>query len=193
MGVVFDFGILGKILYYYEMENEIWKPVFCAPLYEVSNIGRLRSLDKYILRKDGVKSFMKGKILKVREWDGYKLLNLKLNDGKKITMRVHQIVYHSFNDTFPTRGKVVDHIDGDRSNNKLNNLQFISYTENTVRGKIHTAKKSELPLYIIKQRKVYRIIKCVGGKSKHFGMFSSLEKAIERKEELIKCNWIIEN
>ena len=151
------------------MENEIWKPVFCATLYEVSSMGRLRSLDKYILRKDGVKSFMKGKILKVREWDGYKLLNLKLNDGKKITMRVHQIVYHSFNDTFPTRGKVVDHIDGDRSNNKLNNLQFISYTENTVRGKIHTAKKSELPLYIIKQRKVYRIIKSVGGKSKHFG------------------------
>jgi len=174
-------------------ENEIWVTTYVSPFYEVSNLGRLRSLDKYILRKDNVRIFMKGKILKGRVWDGYTLFNLTLEDGKKITMRVHQIVYHSFNNTFPTSGKVVDHIDGDRSNNKLNNLQFITYGENTIRGNIHTSKRSGLPLYIIKQRKLYRIIKTVGGKSRHFGMFSTLDEAIERRDELIKCDWKIEN
>uniref|UniRef100_UPI00352A866B NUMOD4 domain-containing protein n=1 Tax=Aerococcus urinaeequi TaxID=51665 RepID=UPI00352A866B len=48
----------------YNRNNEVWKPIVGFSGYEVSNFGRVKSLDRTITRKDGTKQFCKGVIMK---------------------------------------------------------------------------------------------------------------------------------
>ena len=124
---------------------------------------------------------------------GYTLFDLMLDNGKKKTIRLHQLVYHSFKDTLPMKEMVVDHIDGDKSNNSLDNLQFISHSDNCAKGKMHTERKHKLPLYIrpsdTSVSKGYRISKKFNGKQKSFGRYPIIEEAVKKRDELIKNNW----
>ena len=88
---------------------------------------------------------------------------------------------------------VVDHIDGDKSNNSLDNLQFISHSDNCAKGKMHTERKHKLPLYIkhsdTSVSKGYRIIKNFKGKQNSLGRYPTIEEAVKKRDELIKNNW----
>ena len=174
--------------------KEIWIKTFCSPFYKVSNLGNVKSIDRERPWRFGKTQKLKGKAKTPRvEKAGYTLFDLMLEDGKKKTIRLHQLVYHSFKDTSPIKGMVVDHIDGDKSNNSLDNLQFISHSDNCAKGKIHTERKHKLPLYIRPSHtsisKGYRISKKLKGKAKSFGRYSTIEEAIKRRDELIKNNW----
>ena len=173
-------------------ENEIWVTTYCSPFYEVSNFGRVRSVERYVKIGKTSKRLITAKLKNLRKWDGYFRTDMMLETGEKKTKKVHQLVYHSFTNTIPVRGMNVDHIDGDITNNKLNNLQFITSGENTLKGKIVTNKKSGLPLYIYKNRSKFCVKKYVDNKFRHFGNFDSLEDAMKSKEELMKSNWKIE-
>ena len=174
--------------------KEIWIKTFCSPFYEVSNLGNVRSVDRERPWRFGKTQRIKGKLLRPRvEEAGYTLYDLMLENGKKKTIRVHQLVYHSFNKTKPIKGMVVDHINADKSNNSLYNLQFITHSDNCARGKSHTERKHKLPLYIkhsdTSVSKGYRIIKKFKGKHKSFGRYPTIEEAIKKRDELIKNNW----
>jgi len=174
--------------------KEIWVETYCSPFYEVSNLGNVRSIERERHWRFGKTQKIKGKVLSPRiEKAGYNLYDLMLENGKKKTIRVHQLVYHSFKNTKPLKDMVVDHINGDKSNNSLDNLQFISHTENCAKGKMHTNRKHKLPLYIRPSHtsisKGYRISKKFNGKQKSFGRYSTIEEAVKRRDELIKNNW----
>lgn len=157
------------------LENEIWVETYCSPNYEVSNFGRVRNVEK--------------KLLKQSMWGLYLTCKLRLPDGKYNSKTIHQLVFFSFHNTHPMKGMVVDHIDSNHINNHLDNLQFITYSENSSKGKNHTNRKHQLPLYIRKEGKGFRVVKCFKQKSITFGTFKTLEEAVKKRDEFINSNW----
>ena len=94
-------------------------------LYQVSNLGRLRSLDKV----DRGKKKWAGKILKQRiNARGYMRTCLCKN-GEHINVRIHRLVAEAFIPN-PDGKEQVNHIDGDKTNNAIGNLEWATCSEN---------------------------------------------------------------
>ena len=110
--------------------NEEWRPVVgYEGLYEVSNTGRVRSLDRY----DNRNCFRKSKVLSpVKDKYGYLLVNLYCN-GKQHQMKIHRLVAEAFipnQDDLPQ----VNHKDEDKTNNNVTNLEWCDATYNNNYG-----------------------------------------------------------
>jgi hypothetical protein len=109
---------------------EQWKAVVgYEGLYEASNLGNIRSIDRVAISNNGRTRALKGKVLvQVTTPDGYKRTQLN-KDGKGKMYFSHRIVAEAFienNDNLPQ----VNHIDGDKSNNIVTNLEWISRSDN---------------------------------------------------------------
>jgi len=115
------------------MENqEIWKDVIDHQgFYQVSNLGRVKSLDREFTRKCGKKQKIKGQFIKPsKNQDGYSCFILQ-KVGKKISAKVHIEVCKSFLGYIPDLiNSVVNHKDLDKSNNSLSNLEIVNSSQN---------------------------------------------------------------
>lgn len=112
------------------MEQELWKPVVgYEGLYEVSNLGRIKSLDRIVTNSNGVKITKKGRLLKLQKSiHGYLYVALS-KSGKSKPISVHRYVAEAFLER--KEGKAfVDHIDTDKTNNRASNLRWCTYLEN---------------------------------------------------------------
>lgn len=111
--------------------QEIWKGIEGFEYYQVSNLGRVRSIDKKTPFLGGMRSF-KGQILKPNTAGDYP--DVKLSKGiprKMHTRRIHRLVAESFiYPNYSKDGLVVNHIDGNKSNNNLHNLEVVTHREN---------------------------------------------------------------
>lgn len=118
--------------------DEIWKDISSCPNYQASNLGNIRSKDFIVIRSDGKPHTVKSKILKQSLNSGYLCVNVK---GKKY---VHQLIAEAFlnHKTKGHKGKVVDHIDNDRMNNKLSNLQLITNRQNCSKNRTGISDKT---------------------------------------------------
>lgn len=67
--------------------------------------------------------------LKPDRHTGYPYITL-YRGGKQVSLRVHRIVYEAFSGEIPS-GLVINHIDGDKTNNKRDNLELVSPSENS--------------------------------------------------------------
>lgn len=113
------------------MENnqEIWKPIDgFEDYYQVSSLGRIRGLDR-VVNRNGAKVSRKGRILKLRKCNGGYLQVGLFKDGKSIKFLVHRLVYEAFNGQIP-EGMEINHIDEDKSNNNIKNLNLMTHKEN---------------------------------------------------------------
>ena len=111
---------------------EKWIKTYCSNDYEVSSLGRVRSLDR--LSSDN--RILKGDIKKLtfNQGIGYLQVSITVN-GKSKLYYIHQLVYYSFNGGEPNgHTLVVDHIDKDKENNTLKNLQLVSQYDNLMKG-----------------------------------------------------------
>ena len=118
------------------MENiEIWKPVKnYEGLYEVSSFGRIKSIN---YGKEKIRKFA------VRE-KGYFNLSLSKNCIVK-NRNVHQLVAEAFLNHKPCgMTLVVNHIDFNKQNNNVSNLEIITNKENT--NQKHIVKKSVISI-----------------------------------------------
>ena len=80
-----------------ELNNEVWKDIpEYEGLYQVSNLGRVKSLDRVVTRKDGRKQLCKGRLLSPcrMRW-GYLGVNLS-KSNKDLTKKVHRLVAQAF-------------------------------------------------------------------------------------------------
>ena len=119
------------------MNNEIWKDIEeTKGYYQISNYGRVKSVSRFHKTKD-TGYYSKDKILKpsidnlgylqvqIRKPEGYNTRN-----GYK-TRRIHLLVASAFIDN-PYNLPVVNHIDGNKQNNCVDNLEWCTHQENVL-------------------------------------------------------------
>ena len=113
-----------------ETKNEIWKDIEgYEGYYQVSNIGRVRSLDRVIERK-GKPARLKGKILSQVVNCGYLYVCFRKNgDGKNYHHAVHRLVGKAFVSGYK-EGYDINHKDNVRSNNNAENLEWCTRSYN---------------------------------------------------------------
>ena len=103
------------------MENEQWKPVEGYEDYEVSNWGRVKSLNYRRTGREKVMSPGKDK-------DGYLQVHLWKNGVAK-PFKIHRLVYEMFAGEIPD-GLEVSHLDDNKENCRLENLEACSHKAN---------------------------------------------------------------
>ena len=107
---------------------EEWRPVVgYEGLYEVSDWGRVRSLDRYVECNcrwgKPMKQYFKGKMLN-EHYDKYGYLQVNLTvDGKTKTKKIHRLVAEAFIPN-PNRFPEINHIDENKINNIVENLEW---------------------------------------------------------------------
>lgn len=120
-----------KDIYFFNKPTNEW--VDYRGLYQISNLGRIRSLDRYVRGynhgHEHVK-LIKGVILKTRpNRNGYILAHLG-KEGKHRDYSLHRLVFFSFNPDADTSMQV-NHIDENISNCALSNLNLVTPKENS--------------------------------------------------------------
>lgn len=112
------------------MAEELWKTIKgYEGLYEVSDQGRVKSINRKRTNCRGRVQSFKETILKPEiVFDGYMRVNLCQN-GRQKHFRVATLVFEAFNGPIP-EGKELDHINGERTDNRLENLRVVSHLEN---------------------------------------------------------------
>lgn len=115
------------------MEKEIWKPIKrYEGLYEVSNYGRVRSLDAFLPFGKYVRKRC-GRIMRIQNSsNGYKQVHLS-KDGESKIYRVHRLVAEAFIDN-PNGYPEVNHKDENRANNQADNLEWCTHQYNNSYG-----------------------------------------------------------
>jgi len=108
--------------------SEIWKQaVGFEGYYEVSSLGRVRSLDR--IANSRSPRLVKGRTLKTPcNSDGYPTVKPHIK-GRGTSEKVHRMVAKAFLENTGDKEQV-NHIDGDKSNNAINNLEWCSAREN---------------------------------------------------------------
>lgn len=120
--------------------KEIWKQIpGYDGMYSVSNLGRIKS---YKTKKDGV--FLSPY---TDPTNGYSYVNLR-KDGRLHHKRLHKLIIMAFyplsvNDGYD-KLTTIDHKDGDKSNNRLDNLEICTQKENNKRASFRNPRSSKL-------------------------------------------------
>jgi hypothetical protein len=105
------------------MNSEEWRPVSGFPWYEVSSFGMIRRTVSTTCAKAG--SLIAGRVGD----RGYRYFNATAN-GKRKTLKFHRIVCEAFHGPQPSPRHVVAHNDGNRLNNRADNLRWATTREN---------------------------------------------------------------
>jgi len=115
---------------------EAFKPIPGCPGYEVSNLGRVRSLDRVVIKRiRGIdrENNLKGRLLTFRKHSqGYRAVSL--GNGKQAT--VHSLVMLAFVGERPD-GAWINHKNGDKADNRLENLEYCTPKQNQEHA-VHT-------------------------------------------------------
>lgn len=112
-----------------ESTPETWKPVLgYEGAYEVSDLGRVRSVDRLQQDRRGRVLRCRGRVLKSADWNGYRKVALS-NNGHLSTFTVHRLVMEAFDGPRPD-GMSIHHRNGVRHDNRLENLEYVTHRRN---------------------------------------------------------------
>ena len=110
--------------------NEIWKPIKgFEGLYEISNFGNVKSLPRIKINNRG-KQLTKERIMKPNKTRN-KYLNVPLTGENHIKKyySIHRLVAQTFIPN-PDNLPEINHINGDKTNNRVDNLEWVTRSEN---------------------------------------------------------------
>jgi len=119
--------------------KEIWKDIpEYNGAYQASNLGNIRSTDRFVKCKHG-DAFRRGKVLKPAIMrGGYLGVNFSVKSVTR-SHHVHFLVAWAFIGE-RKKGFVINHKDGDRFNNSVKNLEYVTARENVTHSNIKTRK-----------------------------------------------------
>jgi len=166
---------------------EIWKKISGYENYEVSNLGNVVSLSQ------NHKGHIKHKRKEIKPWSdtrGYQQVKL-YNNGIGKSFSVHKLVAETFIGR-PDGELVIDHIDNDKKNNRVDNLQFISHRQNVIK-EIDINKKSSryTGVYWSKWHKKWAASIQQNTKKTHLGFYEDEEVASKKYNDYKKENNLI--
>ena len=160
-------------------DSEIWKSVVgYEGIYEVSNYGRMKSFNKKLIKKGGI-------MTPYLHPSGY--LNIGITKNRKLkTKKVHQVIAEAFLGHVCCGHKiVVDHIDNNKLNNHISNLQLITQRRNIIKSISKRSGTSSKYLGVDwhKNAGLWRAQMNIKRKSTHLGYFENeLDAANAYKE-----------
>lgn len=113
-----------------ELRNEIWKDVpSFEGFYQASTLGRIQSLERSIIKKDGKSNYIK-ETIRIVTFNKYGYLNVTLHKiSYHKTYSVHRIVANTFIPN-PDNKPQINHKDGIKTNNRACNLEWATPKEN---------------------------------------------------------------
>jgi hypothetical protein len=125
---------------------EIWKDIKgYEGLYQVSNEGRVKALSRVVKSRWGTPKPLKEKeIREIVDSLGYSRLSLS-KDGKVKTHKIHRLVAEAF---LVGEGQI-NHIDGNKQNNNVSNLEFCTQRENNIHAQETGLKPSKYYIPIV--------------------------------------------
>jgi hypothetical protein len=163
------------------MKVEVWKDIENFSKYQVSNLGNVKSIDRYTKAKDNEiihrKEFLlKGFINK----KGYRQVTLYDINKKPKTMRVHRLVAEAFiqnKNNLPQ----VNHINGNKLDNRVENLEWC----NDIDNKHHAINNGLVDLELRKEN-MSKLGKSLKGHIARFGLTENIKNKIESMEYKVK-------
>lgn len=120
---------------------EEWKVISSYPMYEISNLGRVRSYYNSKYGRRTVPKILHNKTDRI----GYSFIHLKNSDGRK-PLRIHRLVAEAFIPN-PNALPEVNHIDENKQNNVVENLEWCDRLHNVRHSKVWESVKREINQY----------------------------------------------
>jgi len=144
-------------------------------LYQISNLGNVKSLDRLVKHPKSGYLRLKGRTLKKTiSKRGYETVCL-YNNGYRLHLKVHQLVYEVFKNVKPNKyNHVIDHINNIKTDNRLCNLQKITVRENSSKDKDKSKTYSKyLGVTWDKSVSKWKSAIYLKGRNKHLGNFDN--------------------
>ena len=112
------------------MEQEQWKDIIgYKGLYQISSFGRVKSVERYVKHSYGGTQFLRERILRpTSKYNHYLRISL-CKDAKMMSYDIHRVIALHFIPN-PENKEYVNHIDGNKQNNSLENLEWSTPSEN---------------------------------------------------------------
>lgn len=110
-------------------QEEIWKDVVgYKGMYQVSNIGRTKTMSRNIYSKGSIHYIMKERVTRQTDFKGYKQIRLRKDNLSRLYF-VHRLVLMAFIPN-PFNKPYVNHKNGIRNDNRVENLEWCTRSEN---------------------------------------------------------------
>lgn len=145
------------------IKGEKWRVIAGFPKYEISDLGRVFSLH------------FGGSLMSLTPSQGYETVKISKGKRQYESFQVHRLVYENFMGKIPDEC-VINHIDHDKTNNRLSNLECVTRSENTKAavkagvlkpGNKTVAQREQLKNAILKGVSVDQIVKKSGFSRSH--------------------------
>lgn len=200
-GNVKQFSYYCRIISSQVVMEEIWKDIpEYEGYYQVSNLGNFRSLPRIIKYKSsGTRKYPSKYLLTETTKDNYQRIVL-MKEGIKTRFQAHRLVALAFIPN-PENKLCINHIDGNKSNNVVSNLEWCTYSENTIHaintGLIDMSKHHPSNSKMIKCIETNKIFTSYSSACKWLGKTSTsiscLRRGVEKGRKTLGYHWELIN